>query len=384
MNKIWQKSSNMKILVILGTRPDAIKMMPVIKRLKENEGLSVIVCSTGQHKEILTGVLKTFNMRLDYNLGIMLKDQQIKMLNCLILGLLNKLLVKEDPRLVLVHGDTSTALSSALAAYYQKIPVFHIEAGLRTYNKKHPFPEEINRQLIAKIADFFFAPTLQARINLKKEGVPEKNIMVTGNTGTDTLLTTLKLIKKCPSLVYHKQISGQRRKIIVLTVHRRENFGEPLVSICSAIKEIAERYKDTVIIFPVHPNPNVKNTVTKWLKNIDNVYLLKPLDYPRFVYLLSRAYLILTDSGGVQEEAGVLGKPLLILRKFTERPEIIESGLGVLVGRDKRRIIKGVERLMNNSYRKNIACPLHVYGDGMASGRIVNKIVQFKDEKKNR
>ena len=365
----------MKILIIFGTRPEAIKMAPVIKKLKETDVFNVKICVTAQHREMLDEVLKIFEMIPDYDLDIMKKNQDFYDITSNVLLGLKNVLDDFKPDLVMVHGDTTTTFSASLAAFYKKIDIAHIEAGLRSGNIYSPYPEEANRKMTSILAKYHFAPTLKAKENLVKEGLNEKNIIVTGNTVIDSLLWVIKKIEndsKLKEKILKRLNFSFDSKFILVTGHRRENFGQGFLNICEALKEIALKHKDINIIYPVHLNPNVREPVNKILKGIENIKLIEPLDYLEFVYLMSKSYLILTDSGGVQEEAPSLNKPVLVMRNTTERPEGIEAGCLKLVGTDKEKIIKEVEKLLNdeNEYKKMSKCN-NPYGDGKASERIV-------------
>jgi len=367
---------NKKILIIFGTRPEAIKMAPVIIRLKKNNHFITKVCVTAQHREMLDQVLDFFSITPDYDLNLMEKGQSLFKLTSNIFTNIESVFAKFQPDYLLVHGDTTTAMSCAIAAYYAKIKIFHVEAGLRTYNKYSPFPEEINRTIISRVADFHFAPTKQAKNNLLNEDIKEKNIYITGNTVIDTLFDGLKIVSKIKSKVkftINKKINF-KKDIILVTGHRRENFGFGFENICKAIRYIAHN-NDVQIIYPVHLNPNVQKVVTEYLSNINNVILIKPLPYEIFIYLMNKSKIILTDSGGIQEEAPSLGKPVLVMRETTERPEAIEIGTVKLVGTDKNKIIKETELLINDSNKyEKISKLANPYGDGKASKRIIEII----------
>jgi UDP-N-acetylglucosamine 2-epimerase (non-hydrolysing) len=369
----------MKVMFIFGTRPEAIKLAPLIKKLNRS-----IICVTGQHKEMLQQVLKIFNIKPKYNLNIMKKNQTLFNITFNILLKLENILKKEKPDIVIVQGDTTTTFVASLSAFYLKIPIGYVEAGLRSYDKYQPFPEEINRRLTTHLADIYFAPTSKARDNLLKEGVSSKQIFVTGNTGIDALLMMVKEVKKnnLKYEMYFRKNFGINfnKKIILVTGHRRENFGIGFKNICNAIKEIALK-EDINIIYPVHLNPNVQTPVKKILSNLRNVFLLPPLEYDKFCYLMYRSYLILTDSGGIQEEAPSLGKPVLVLRNVTERKEGIKKGNAVLVGTNKDKIIKWVKNLLyNKNLYNNMRKVSNPYGDGKASNRIIRilKSVRIK------
>jgi len=372
----------MKTMLIFGTRPEAIKMAPVIARMKR-EKLKTVVCVTAQHREMLDQVLKIFRIQCDYDLNVMRPSQDLFSLSAATLTGLKRILAKERPDMVLVQGDTTTAFIGGLAAFYLKIPVGHVEAGLRTHNKYSPFPEEINRRLLSTIADIHFAPTEWARSNLLKEGVAASKIFVTGNTVVDALLEIQQRQKtksaheawnryffKSWNIVIPEKITD--KKIILVTGHRRENFGKSFRDICFALKKIALSRKDAVIVYPVHLNPNVQQPVNSILSGIEAIRLIRPLDYEPFIYLMGRAHLILTDSGGIQEEAPSLGKPVLVMRDTTERPEGIEAGVVKLVGSDKERIVRAAMKLMDDPRAyKRMSNAINPYGDGKSAGRIV-------------
>jgi len=377
-----------KILFIFGTRPEAIKVAPVINKLKkENHNWKVGVCVTAQHREMLDQVLNIFNIKLDYDLNIMKQNQDLYDITSNILINIKNVLNDFQPDLVLVHGDTTTTFVSSLAAFYKKIEVGHIEAGLRTGDIYYPFPEEANRKLTTSLAKYHFAPTIIAKENLLNEGVKEENIIVTGNTGIDALFLALNKIKKNKNLEkkiinkFSSTFSILDSQFILVTAHRRESFGKGFINICEAIKELAIKYPKIKFIYPVHLNPNVKRPVKEILSNIKNIFLIEPLEYLEFVYLMSKSYLILTDSGGIQEEAPSLGKPVLVMRDITERVEALEAGTVKLVGTDKSRIIKEVSRLIEdkNEYDK-MSKAVNPYGDGKASERIA-KFLKEKFEK---
>ncbi|MEO0082905.1 MAG: UDP-N-acetylglucosamine 2-epimerase (non-hydrolyzing) [candidate division WOR-3 bacterium] len=360
----------MKVLFAFGTRPEAIKLAPVIKEFeKDKKHFQVEICITAQHRHMLDQVLKTFNIRPHYDLDIMHEGQTLFDINIRVLRGLEKLLQKTKPDLIFVQGDTTTAFVSALAGFYCKIRIGHVEAGLRTYDKFAPFPEEMNRRLISPLADFHFAPTLKAKENLLREGINPKNVVVTGNTVIDALQLALKMNPKIDLPILHK--IKPENKIILVTAHRRENFGRPFVNICQALKSIVTRNKDVEIIYPVHPNPNIKIPVHRILGNIDRIHLIAPVDYLPFAYLMKKAYLILTDSGGIQEEAPALGKPVLVLREKTERPEAVEAGTAKLVGTNINRIVNVTETLIYSQKEYNkMATVKNPFGDGKASQRI--------------
>lgn len=365
----------MKVLCVFGTRPEAIKMAPVVKELRQHSDcISTVVCVTAQHREMLDQVLVLFGIEPDYDLNIMQENQSLANLTALALTRLDAVLEQEQPDWILVQGDTTTAMVAALAAFYRRIRVGHVEAGLRSRNKFHPFPEEINRKLVGSLCDLHFAPTETARQNLLREGVDDSNITVTGNTVIDALLdfTARPYDWEAGPLA---SISRQAR-LIVVTAHRRENFGPPLKNTCAALKEIAFRYPDAHLIYPVHLNPGVRHTVNERLNRIRNISLLEPLEYMPFVHLLKHSYLVLTDSGGLQEEAPALGKPVLVLREVTERPEGVAAGTVKVVGTDQRRIVQETVRLMEDQIEyQRMARAISPYGDGKASARILARLM---------
>jgi len=369
------------ILIVFGTRPEAIKMAPVIKQIeKHSHSINLKICVTAQHREMLDQVLNIFNILPDYDLNVMQHDQDLYSLTGSLLPKMREVLEMFIPQLVLVHGDTTTSFCAALAAYYKQIPVGHVEAGLRTGNIYSPWPEELNRKLTGTIAKYHFAPTELAKANLEKEGVRE-HIYVTGNTVIDALHMAMQLIKSDNHLL-EKIINtlndlgyppGRERKIVLITGHRRENFGEGFINICLAIKEIAEKYPLMDLVYPVHLNPNVRKPVFNLLGNTPNIFLTKPMEYLPFIYLMDKAYLVLTDSGGIQEEAPGLGKPVIVMRDTTERPEAVEAGTVKLVGADKERIIREVSSLIDSEkHYSAMSRAQNPYGDGHAAERIVN------------
>ncbi|MGQ1892004.1 non-hydrolyzing UDP-N-acetylglucosamine 2-epimerase [Thermophagus sp. OGC60D27] len=362
-----------KILIVFGTRPEAIKMAPVVKALKrENNDFETRVCVTAQHREMLDQVLNFFNITPDYDLDLMKPNQNLFSLTGEIINGLKPILEDFLPDIVLVHGDTTTSMAGALAAFYFGAKVGHVEAGLRTYNKLAPFPEEINRQITGRIADFHFSPTKTSKQNLINEGVDGKNILVTGNTVIDALLESVEKVKDnyTDSLIVElKELVGDE-EVVLVTGHRRENFGDGFLNICAALKEIAQKFNGK-IVYPVHLNPNVQKPVKEILGDIDNVKLIDPLPYEAFVWMMHRSKIIITDSGGVQEEAPSLGKPVLVMRDTTERPEAVEVGTVILVGTDRKRIISEALDLLRNEDRYKKMSALHnPYGDGKAASRI--------------
>ena len=369
-----------KVLLVFGTRPEAIKMAPVYKVLRLNKNLDVRVAITGQHREMLDQVLDLFEIKPEYDLNVMKPGQGLAEITAEILIRIQAVLSDFSPDLLLVHGDTTTTLSASLAAYYRKIPVGHVEAGLRTRNIYSPWPEEINRKFAACIAELHFAPTEKAAKNIRSEAVSPKRIFITGNTVIDALFDAVKKLSddigRADRLDVELGIDPTRRMILV-TGHRRESFGIGFENICDALAKLAER-KDVQIIYPVHLNPNVKAPVEDKLRGIENVVLMKPQEYLPFVHLMQKAYLILTDSGGVQEEAPSLGKPVLVMRETTERPEAVDAGTVKLVGTNPNLIVKETEYLLDNPNAYRMISRAHnPYGDGAASERIRDVVLSY-------
>ena len=383
MELITLKNDMKKIILVFGTRPEAIKMIPVYKELKRmNDKFNPLICLTGQHKELLDQVMNLFNIKSEFNLNVMKPNQDLFSITKDILIGLKSIFIDEKPDIVLVHGDTTTSFAASLSAFYLNIKVGHIEAGLRSFNPESPFPEEMNRSLISKIAKIHFSPTLKSKENLLNENIGESKIHVTGNTASDALSIILKKISR-EKLLLSKSCSykiNTKRKLILITGHRRENFGEGFLNICNAIKYLAEKYSDADFVYPMHLNPNVRKPINETFneKNLKNVFFIEPLDYIDFVILMKYSYLILTDSGGIQEEAPFLGIPVLVMRENTERPEGIESGTSVLVGTNKKKIIKNVSNLlMDKDYHSSFASKENPFGDGNASSRIINVLSKF-------
>lgn len=366
-------------MLIFGTRPEAIKLCPLVKELKnQKEKFETIVCVTAQHREMLDQVLDVFDVKPDYDLNIMKNDQTLFDITCRCLTEIGAVINKEKPDIVLVQGDTTTTFVTSLAAYYNKVKIGHVEAGLRTGNKYSPFPEEINRRITSVIADLHFAPTQKSKNNLLSEGVREENIVVTGNTVIDALLWVRKKIQNERKEYKELDSIDFTQKIILVTGHRRENFGQDLINICEALKNIATKYNDIEIVYPVHLNPNVSKPVYNLLSGINNINLLKPLDYEPFVYLMVKSHFIISDSGGIQEEAPSLGKPVLVTRNTTERPEAVETGAVKLVGTDRNKIIRETEKLLNDpQYYHRMALLQNPYGDGHACERIINSLSKY-------
>ena len=373
-----------KILLVFGTRPEAIKMAPLVKKLQEMpEAFQTIVCVTGQHREMLDQVLRLFDIIPDYDLNIMKPNQDLYDITSRILLGMRDVLREVQPDIVLVHGDTTTSMAAALAAFYQQIPVGHVEAGLRTGNIYSPWPEEMNRLITGRITTHHFSPTPLAEQNLLREGVKADQIVVTGNTVIDALQMVVGKLREDTALAtevanrisemgYDVQRLDGNRRMVLITGHRRENFGEGFLNICHAIKHLAEQYKDVDFVYPMHLNPNVRKPVLEILgEGADNVFLIEPLDYLPFVYMMQHSTLILTDSGGVQEEAPGLGKPVLVMRDTTERPEAVEAGTVLLVGTNREKIEQGVSQLLDDAdtYRR-MSEAVNPYGDGLACERI--------------
>ena len=375
-----------KIMVVFGTRPEAIKMAPLIHLLKKDKRFNLSVCVTAQHREMLDQVMKTFNIKPNIDLNIMTPNQDLSDITSSILLKLRPIFKKLSPDIILIHGDTSTTLATALACFYNQIKVGHVEAGLRTHDLKSPYPEEFNRQIVTKISNLHFAPTKLNQLNLIKEGSEKSSIYVTGNTVIDSLDWILEKINKNKNL--HKYLINkinnllnfdwQSRKYILITCHRRENFGKGIQNVCYAIDKLAEKYDDINFVFPVHLNPKILKNVNKKLIKKKNIHLIKPQRYEIFVYLLKFSYLVLTDSGGLQEEAPHLGKPVLVMRESTERPEGIKSGTVKLVNTNKFKIISETSKLINDKkYYKKMANLINPYGDGKASVRIIKLLTKI-------
>lgn len=363
----------MKVITIFGTRPEAIKMCPLILQMKKTRQIDSIVCLTGQHREMLNQVMDVFAIHENYNLDIMRENQTLSSITTDILNKLGEVLEEEKPDLILVHGDTTTSFAAALGGFYRNIPVGHVEAGLRTYNMASPYPEEFNRQAVDLIADFYFAPTNQAKQNLLKEGKKADRIYVTGNTVIDALSTTIKN-------EYHNEYLDWARgsRLILLTTHRRENTGEPMHHMFQAVKRIVLEHEDVKVIYPIHKNPKVRKPAKEILGDTERIRLIEPLDVIDFHNFMARSYLILTDSGGIQEEAPSLGKPVLVMRDTTERPEGIEAGTLKLVGTKEETIYQEVKELLNNHKLYNqMSKAVNPYGDGHASERIIQAILKY-------
>ena len=364
--------SKIRVLTVFGTRPEAIKMAPLVKELEKNsDTIESIVCVTAQHREMLDQVLSLFDIKPDYDLNVMKPNQNLWSLTSDVLLQMKDVIEQSKPDIVLVHGDTTTSMAAALSAFYARVPVGHVEAGLRTFDKHYPFPEEINRVFADAVCSYHFAPTETSVNNLINSAIPKEHIYKTGNTVIDALLHTVENNEVNLDYIGLKP----ELRTILLTSHRREIFGEPIINICNAVLELVEKNPDIQVVYPVHLNPNVQKPVKEILGNKERIYLIEPMEYAPFSSLMKKSYLIMTDSGGVQEEAPSLGKPVLVLRTTTERPEAVEHGTVKLVGTDKNNIVKEVQNLLDNSDEyKKMSETLNPYGDGLASKRIVEII----------
>lgn len=368
-----------KVITIFGTRPEAIKMAPLVKELEKREEIESKVCVTAQHREMLDQVLNLFDITPDFDLNIMKTKQTLTGITNKVLEGLEEIFKEEKPDMILVHGDTTTTFAGALAAFYQQVKVGHVEAGLRTFNKYFPFPEEMNRKLTGSLADLHFAPTKGSKNNLLREGIDEKSIYITGNTVIDAMLHTVE-----DNYVFENDelnhIDFENKKVIMITAHRRENWGQGIENICTALNKIVDENPDVELVYLVHLNPVVKDVVFERLGNNERVHLLSPLDTKETHNLMNKSYMIMTDSGGLQEEAPHLGKPVLVLRDVTERPEAVEAGTVKLVGTDVEKIVKEANELINNkeSYA-TMSKAINPYGDGIASQRIVDAILKYFD-----
>jgi UDP-N-acetylglucosamine 2-epimerase (non-hydrolysing) len=368
------------ILSVIGTRPEAVKMAPVIKALEQHtDRIRSVVCATGQHREMLDQALRLFDIKPDYDLNVMQPGQRLSQLTARLIDSLDALYEEVKPDWVLVQGDTTTVMTASLTAYYHRIKIGHVEAGLRTGKKFQPFPEEANRRIADVLADLYFAPTQTSRGNLLREGIAPERILVTGNTVIDALLMVAQRVRDRSLAPLIGSIDGKR--LILVTSHRRENFGDPFQNICRALAAIAARHRDDVhIVYPVHFNPNVHDPAHTLLSGAPNITLIQPVDYETIVTLMNQAYLILTDSGGLQEEAPTLHKPVLVLREVTERPEVIQVGAAKLVGSDVEKIVSETERLLSDpiEYGRMSSAP-NPFGDGHASERIVETLLNYTD-----
>ncbi|BED08165.1 UDP-N-acetylglucosamine 2-epimerase [Escherichia coli] len=379
------KMSSKKILVVFGTRPEAIKMAPLVHALKKAEEFTVRVCVTAQHRDMLDQVINLFDIIPDYDLNTMKERQTLSDITSTILKGMEKILDEYQPDLVFVHGDTSTTFAASLACFYKKIKIGHIEAGLRTGDIYSPWPEEANRKLTAVLSNYHFSPTEEAKRNLINENYPEKDIYVTGNTVIDALFYIQNKILTSNDIksLLQKEFSyiDNNCKLILVTAHRRENFGNGFVNICQALRELALTNNNIQIVFPVHKNPNVREVVSTHLSNINNIFLIEPLQYLPFIYMMSKSYLILTDSGGIQEEAPSLGKPVLVMRDTTERPEAVKAGTVKIVGTNKNIIMKSVQELLNNKgLYEMMSQSLNPYGDGKAVDKIIHILKGLNNE----
>ena len=372
-----------RVLSVFGTRPEAIKMAPLVKALESDPDFISIVAVTAQHREMLDQVLDLFEIKADYDLNIMQPNQDLFDITSNVLLGLRDVLRQAEPSIVLVHGDTTTCMTAALAGFYENIPVGHIEAGLRTGNLRAPFPEEANRSIVGRLASYHFAPTESSKDNLIKENIDAKNIFVTGNTVIDALLNISNKLKDYPLSYWDtalenglaEKIINRSEKFILITGHRRENFGQGFLNLCSALKTIADQHPNWLLVYPVHLNPNVQKPVFDLLGNSKNIILTKPLSYLPFTWLLNHCDLVLTDSGGIQEEAPSLGKPVLVTRDVTERPEAVDAGTVILVGTDPEKIISETNKILTNTDTyKMMSQSINPYGDGEACSRILNKL----------
>ncbi|MBU5590313.1 UDP-N-acetylglucosamine 2-epimerase (non-hydrolyzing) [Clostridium sp. MSJ-4] len=369
MNKV-------KVMTIFGTRPEAVKMAPLVKELERREEIESLVCVTAQHREMLDQVLDLFEITPHYDLNIMQSKQTLTGITNRVLEGLEDIFEEVKPDIILVHGDTTTTFAGALAAFYKKIKVGHVEAGLRTFDKFFPYPEEMNRKLTGGLADLHFAPTNGSKDNLLREGVKEENIYITGNTVIDAMNFTVDK----DYIFESEELNGidYNKKVIMVTAHRRENWGKGIENICLALRQIVESHEDVEIVYLVHLNPIVKNVVDKYLSNLDRIHLLPPLDTKETHNLMNKCYMVMTDSGGLQEEAPHLGKPVLVLRNVTERPEAIEAGTVRLIGTEEEDILKEANRLiLEEEYYSSMSKAINPYGDGKASYRIVNSILHY-------
>lgn len=382
-----------KVMLVFGTRPEAIKMAPLVKELQKNaSNIKTIVCVTGQHREMLDQVLRLFEIKPNYDLDIMKQGQDLYDVTAKVLLGMRDVFLQEKPDVVLVHGDTTTSMAAALSAFYQQIPVGHVEAGLRTHNIYSPWPEEMNRQITGRIATYNFAPTALSRNNLLAEGIQSEMIYVTGNTVIDALHIVVDKIKANDTLQSELANSLKQsgydtsrlidgRKMVLITGHRRENFGDGFLNICTAIKDLSHKYTDVDFVYPMHLNPNVRKPILEVfgenLNGLNNMFFIEPLEYLSFVYLMEKATIVLTDSGGIQEEAPGLGKPVLVMRDTTERPEAVDAGTVKLVGTDYSKIVQEVSMLLDNEALYNtMSKAVNPYGDGLASRRIVQILLK--------
>lgn len=366
-----------KNLIVFGTRPEAIKMAPLVKAFEQEKDFETRVCITAQHREMLDQVLEFFEITPQYDLDLMQPNQNLYTLTATIIESMKPVLEDFQPDFVYVHGDTTTTMAAALSAFYSGAKVCHVEAGLRTFKKRNPFPEEMNRSIAGRLTDYHFAPTATSKKNLSKENVSEEDIIVTGNTVIDALMFSVNKLNNQnytdTEIDRLKSSIDFSKKIILITGHRRENHGQGFVDICMALKQIAEKHPESQLVYPVHLNPNVQKPVYELLEDITNIKLIDPLSYPAFVWLMEKSYLIITDSGGVQEEAPSLGKPVLVMRNTTERPEAVEAGTVILVGTNTEKIVLETEKLLNDiTHYETMSKTHNPYGDGRACARIIN------------
>lgn len=369
----------MKVLIIAGTRPEAVKVAPIVKEFRKHPDIEVLLCNSGQHKQMLQEIFSDFQIVPDISLDVMTPGQTLSSLTSKLFVSIENVYEKEKPDWVVVQGDTTTVMVSALCAFYRHIKIAHVEAGLRSFNKNAPFPEETNRQIVTRVADLHFAPTRNSYANLIREGIDPDYAFVTGNTGIDALLWVKEYLKDKPQYLNEtvRACIEQGKRIILITGHRRENFGSGFEEICAAIGELSRRYSDCIFVYPVHKNPNVQKPVNRYLSKFENVFLLPTQSYLHFQALLNASYLVLTDSGGIQEEAPALGKPVLILRNVTERPEGIKTGCAKLVGTKADSIIENVSNLLDDKELYNqMAVAQNPYGHGHSSERIVDAIIR--------
>jgi UDP-N-acetylglucosamine 2-epimerase (non-hydrolysing) len=375
-----------KVLTVFGTRPEAIKLAPVIKQLEADPRFASVTCVTSQHREMLDQVLDVFGIVPDHDLAVMTPAQSLADVTAKVVHKVGEVVASEHPSIVLVQGDTTTTFAASLAAFYHKTPVGHIEAGLRTSNKYQPFPEEINRRLTTVLADYHYAPTAISRGNLLREGIDSQRILVTGNTGIDALLMALDRARqngRIDNAHIDRALDEEGKRLVLVTAHRRESFGAPFESICDALRRIAERNTDVTVVYPVHLNPQVRRPVLEHLTRCPRIRLIEPLDYLSFVQMMDRAYLILTDSGGIQEEAPALGKPVLVMRSTTERPEAVEAGSARLVGTSAETIASAVQALLDDAAMyEQMSLARNPFGDGHASERIAGHILEVLEGRK--
>lgn len=376
-NKRGVNLEKIKVMTVFGTRPEGIKMAPIIKEMEKRDEIESITCITAQHREMLDQVLDLFEIKPDYDLNIFKEGQSLTEITTRALEGLEEVIKKEKPDLLLVQGDTTTVFSGALAAFYQEVKIGHVEAGLRSFNIRSPYPEEANRKLTGILTDFHFAPTKKNKDNLLREDYPEEKIFITGNTVIDALKYAIKDDYKFGNNLLN-ELDYENKKVILLTSHRRENIGKPMENIFKAINDITKKYEEVEVVFPIHLNPKVRDIAREYLDENDRVHIIEPLDYEPFTNLISKVYLVVTDSGGLQEEAPALAKPVLVVRRETERPEGIEAGTAKLVGTEYKDLYENLDLLLSNKdeYEK-MAKAVNPYGDGFASKKIVDTIIQY-------